>query len=77
MERVLNPHFLLYFTRLIQVVLEGVWGNNRVSGYIAVDDITVFEGNCDSEYRTPISERRLGANGIETYAIAVAAVFFS
>ena len=39
---------------LCQVVLEGVWGNNRVSGYIAVDDITVFEGNCDSKYRRPI-----------------------
>ncbi len=33
-----------------QVVVEGVWGNNRVSGYIAVDDVTVFEGDCDSEF---------------------------
>lgn len=30
-----------------QVIIEGVWGNNRVSGYIAIDDITFFDGDCD------------------------------
>jgi len=29
-----------------QVVFEGVWGNSRVSGYMAVDDVTFFEGAC-------------------------------
>ncbi len=31
-------------------MIEGVWGNNRVSGYIAVDDVTFFDGECDSKY---------------------------
>lgn len=31
-----------------QIVIEGVWGNNRVSGYLAVDDITFFSGDCDT-----------------------------
>eukprot|EP00094_Tigriopus_californicus_P006176 TCALIF_05946-PA protein Name:"Similar to Mamdc4 Apical endosomal glycoprotein (Mus musculus)" AED:0.05 eAED:0.05 QI:15/0.7/0.81/0.90/0.7/0.90/11/507/432 len=30
-----------------QVIIEGVWGNNRVSGYIAIDDVTFFDGDCD------------------------------
>ena len=25
-------------------MIEGVWGNNRVSGFIAVDDVTFFDG---------------------------------
>ncbi|XP_023328229.1 MAM and LDL-receptor class A domain-containing protein 1 [Eurytemora carolleeae] len=29
-----------------QVVIEGVWGNNRASGFIAVDDVTFYQGNC-------------------------------
>ena len=29
--------------------MEGVWGNNLVSGFIAIDDVTFFEGDCDSE----------------------------
>ena len=33
-----------------QIVFEGVWGNSRVSGYMAVDDVTFFEGACSSEY---------------------------
>ena len=33
----------------LQVVVEGVWGNNRVSGFIAVDDVTFFEGECSSQ----------------------------
>ena len=28
----------------LKVIIEGVWGNNRASGFIAVDDVTVFEG---------------------------------
>jgi len=30
-----------------QVLVEGVWGNNRVSGFIAIDDVTFFNGDCD------------------------------
>ena len=29
-----------------QVIVEGVWGNNRASGFIAVDDITFYDGEC-------------------------------
>jgi len=29
-----------------QVIVEGVWGNNRASGFIAVDDVTIYEGEC-------------------------------
>merc|ERR1719414_2823070 len=36
------------FKSSYQIVIEGVWGNNRVSGFIATDDLTVFPGNCDS-----------------------------
>jgi hypothetical protein len=38
------------------VIIEGVWGNNRVSGYVAVDDVTVFEGDCDSEFNLIIKD---------------------
>ena len=38
-------HFL--YTFLFQVLVEGVWGNNRVSGFIAIDDVTFFSGDCD------------------------------
>jgi len=31
-----------------QVIVEGVWGNNRASGFIAVDDITFYDGTCDT-----------------------------
>jgi hypothetical protein len=34
---------------LFQVVMEGVWGNNRVSGFIGIDDVTFFQGDCDSK----------------------------
>ena len=36
---------------ILQVVFEGVWGNSRVSGYMAVDDVTFFEGACTSKYQ--------------------------
>lgn len=29
---------------LLQVMIEGVWGNNRASGFISVDDLTIYEG---------------------------------
>ena len=29
--------------------MDGTWGNSRVSGYIAVDDVTFFEGACSSK----------------------------
>ena len=25
-------------------MIEGVWGNNRASGFISVDDLTIYEG---------------------------------
>jgi hypothetical protein len=31
-----------------KVIIEGVWGNNRASGFIAVDDVTFYEGKCMS-----------------------------
>lgn len=33
-----------------QIVIEGVWGNSRVSGYMAIDDVTFFEGACSSKF---------------------------
>ena len=33
-----------------QVVFEGVWGNSRVSGYVAIDDVTFYEGDCSSRF---------------------------
>ena len=40
----------LFYSRfyLFQIVFEGIWGNSRVSGYVAIDDITFFEGDCSS-----------------------------
>ena len=38
-----------------QVVFEGVWGNNRANGFIGVDDVTFFEGDCDSKPIFPSS----------------------
>ena len=35
---------LYYFFIHFQVIIEGVWGNNRASGFIAVDDVTFYEG---------------------------------
>ena len=32
-----------------QVLIEGVWGNNRVSGFVAIDDVTLFSGDCDGK----------------------------
>ena len=34
-----------------QIVFEGVWGNSRVSGYVAIDDVTFYEGECSSKSR--------------------------
>ena len=31
---------------LLQVIIEGIWGNNRASGHIAVDDVTFYDGVC-------------------------------
>ena len=27
-----------------QVIIEGIWGNNRASGFLAVDDVTFYDG---------------------------------
>ena len=32
-----------------QVLIEGVWGNNRVSGFVAIDDVTLFSGDCEGK----------------------------
>ncbi len=34
-----------------QVIIEGVWGNNRASGFIAVDDVTIFEGKKQLQHK--------------------------
>ena len=31
-----------------QVIIEGIWGNPRASGYIAVDDVTFYDGECEA-----------------------------
>lgn len=31
-----------------QVIIEGIWGNNRASGYLAVDDVTFYDGVCST-----------------------------
>ena len=28
----------------LQVIIEGIWGNNRASGFLAVDDVTFYDG---------------------------------
>lgn len=33
-----------------QVVFEGMWGPNRASGTISIDDISFYEGQCSSKY---------------------------
>ena len=39
-----------------QIVFEGVWGNSRVSGYVAIDDVTFYEGECSSKW---LDDRRV------------------
>ena len=29
-------------------MIEGIWGSNRASGYIAVDDVTFYDGVCQT-----------------------------
>jgi len=31
-----------------QVMIEGIWGSSRASGYIAVDDVTFYDGVCQT-----------------------------
>lgn len=31
-----------------QIIIEGIWGHGRV-GYVAVDDISFFDGDCTSK----------------------------
>ena len=33
-----------------QIIIEGIWGHGRV-GYVAVDDISFFDGDCTSKQR--------------------------
>jgi hypothetical protein len=33
-----------------QVVFEGIWGPNRASGMISIDDISFYEGECSSKF---------------------------
>ena len=37
-----------------QVIIEGIWGNNRASGFLAVDDVTFYDGvSIIAVYDTP------------------------
>ena len=36
--------FLLSLHLCLQVIIEGIWGNNRASGFLAVDDVTFYDG---------------------------------
>ena len=37
-----------------QVIIEGIWGNNRASGFLAVDDVTFYDGvGIIATYDTP------------------------
>lgn len=38
-------------TELFQVIIEGIWGDGRV-GFIAIDDISFFDGDCTSKNDT-------------------------
>ena len=39
---------------VIQVIIEGIWGNNRASGFLAVDDVTFYDGvSIIATYDTP------------------------
>ena len=40
--------FFLDLPRTVQVIIEGIWGNLRASGYIAVDDVTFYDGECEA-----------------------------
>ena len=31
-----------------QVIIEGIWGNPRASGYIAVDNVIFYDGECEA-----------------------------
>ena len=33
------------------MVFEGMWGSSRANGFMALDDITIFRGDCTSEYQ--------------------------
>jgi MAM domain. len=36
----------MVFPFQLQLVFEGMWGPNRASGTIAIDDVTLYEGEC-------------------------------
>jgi len=36
------------------VIIEGIWGNPRGSGYIAVDDVTFYDGECSAQPDTAL-----------------------
>lgn len=36
----------------MQVVFEGVHGSSRANGFVAVDDVAYFEGDCTSKWFT-------------------------
>ena len=43
-----KTHFIYYILFCLQIVFEGVVGENNL-GDIAIDDITVIQGACPSE----------------------------
>jgi len=38
------------FVCWFQVVFEGMWGPNRASGTISIDDISFYKGDCTSKF---------------------------
>lgn len=41
------------------IVIEGIWGSSRASGFIAFDDITFFGGSCQSKHFLSNAVRRI------------------
>ena len=34
----------------LQIVFEGMWGSSRGTGFMAVDDVTFYKGDCSSKF---------------------------
>jgi hypothetical protein len=51
--------FGLLIVVLLQVVFEGVSGSSRANGFVAIDDIAFFEGDCQSERERALHTQQL------------------
>lgn len=40
-----------FYNFLLQVVFEGIHGSSRANGFVGIDDIAYFEGDCTSKCR--------------------------